>query len=205
VIAVARRRAEREGPIWPPGPDAGLTEFHFALLVLCASSDTGVSPYDVELLIESGRGGVLGRSAAHVYKEIKVLAERGYLKIEHPPGRPRRRIYHITEQGREVARLWVERARMILPPTDDSAAFILIRAAQFVPAATVWRALLHLWDEVDERLAELDEVERRMRRKRPLSQQERLEHSLVRGLLDAYTAWLSEVGREWEMPDPRAE
>lgn len=175
------------------------------MLVLCAASDTGVSPYDVELLIESGRGGVLGRSAAHVYKEIKVLAERGYPEVEHPPGRSRRRIYHITEQGREVARLWVERAPMILPPTDDSAALILIRAARFVPAATVWKALLHLRYEVDGRLAELDEVEREVRRKRSLSQQERLEHSLVRGLLDAYTAWFAEVGREWEMPDPPAE
>ena len=44
-----------------------------------------------------------------------------------------------------------------------------------------------------------------MRRDGTLTQQERLEHSLTRGLLDAYAAWLSEVGREWEMTDPRAE
>ena len=60
-------------------------------------------------------------------------------------------------------------------------------------------------DDVDDRLAELDEVERRMRRIRPLTQQQRLEHSLTRRLLDTYAAWLSEVGREWRMPDPRAD
>jgi DNA-binding PadR family transcriptional regulator len=200
---MARRRTETKGLIWPPGPDAGLTDFHFALLILCASSDNGVSPYDIELLIESGRGGVLGRSAAHVYKEIKVLADRGYLQVE--PSGSRRRIYHVTEQGREVAQLWVERAPLNLPPTDDSVAYILIHAARFLPVATVWKALLRLSDEVEDRLAELDEVERRMRRARKLTQQERLEHSLTRGLLDAYAAWLSEVGREWEMTDPRAE
>ncbi len=199
---MARRRTETKGPIWPPGPDAGLKDFHFALLVLCASRDDGVSPYDIELVIDSGRGGVLGKSAAHVYKEIKVLAERGYLEVEP---RSRRRIYHVTEQGREVARLWVERAPLDLPPTDDSVAYILIQAARFVPAATVWKALRRLWVEVEDRLAELDEDERRMRRDRPLTQQERLEHSLTRGLLDAYEAWLSEVGREWEMPGLRAE
>jgi len=204
LIAIARRRTETKSPIWPPGPDARLTDFHFALLILCASSDDGVSAYDIELLIESGRGGVLGRSAAHTYKEIKVLAERGYLEVEPSIG-SRRRIYHVTEQGREVARLWVERAQLNLPPTDDSVAYILMHAARFVPAATVWKALLQLWHEVDDRLAELDEVERRMRRDRTLTQQERLEHSLTRGLLDAYAAWLSEVGREWEMTDPRAE
>ena len=59
---MARRRAVQDGPIWPPGPYAGLTDSHFALLVLCGSSDTGLSPYDIELLIETGRGGVLGRS-----------------------------------------------------------------------------------------------------------------------------------------------
>ena len=84
-------------------------------------------------------------------------------------------------------------------------AYILIHAARFVPPATVWKALLTLWDDVDDRLAELDEVERRMRRIRPLTQQQRLEHSLTRRLLDTYAAWLSEVGREWRMPDPRAD
>jgi DNA-binding PadR family transcriptional regulator len=201
---MARRRTETKGPIWSPGPDAGLTDFHFALLILCASSDDGVSPYDIELQIESGRGGVLGRSAAHVYKEIKVLAQRGYLEVE-PRTASRRRIYHVTEEGREVARLWVERAPLDMPPTDDSVAYILIHSARFVPPATVWKALLRLWDEIDDRLAELDEVERQMRRDRTLTPQDRLEHSLTRGLLDAYAAWLSEIGREWEMTDPRAE
>ena len=201
---MARRRTEAKGPIWPPGPDVGLTDFHFALLILCASADDGVSAYDIELLIESGRGGVLGRSAAHVYKEIKVLAQRGYLEVE-PRAGSRRRIYHVTVQGRKAASLWVERAPLNLPPTDDSVAYILINAARFVPPATVWKALLRLRDEVEDRLAELNEVERRMRRDRTLTQQERLEHSLTRGLLDAYAAWLSEVGREWEMTDPRAE
>jgi DNA-binding PadR family transcriptional regulator len=202
---MARRRTETKGPIWPPGPDVGLTDFHVALLILCASSDDGVSAYDIELLIESGRGGVLGRSAAHVYKEIKILAARGYLEVEPSVGRSRRRIYHITEEGREAARVWVERAPPDLPPTDDSVAYILINAARFVPHATVWKALLRLWYEVEERLAELDGVERQIRRDRPLTQQERLEHSLTRGLLGAYAAWLSEVGREWGMTDPQAE
>lgn len=77
---MARRRTETKGPIWPSGPDAGLKDFHFALLVLCASRDDGVSPYDIELVIDSGRGGVLGKSAAHVYEQIKVLAD--VLKVE---------------------------------------------------------------------------------------------------------------------------
>lgn len=202
---MARRRTETKGPIWPPGPDAGLKDFHFALLVICAASDDGISAYDIELVIDSGRGGVLGKSPAHVYKEIKILAERGYLEVESSAVGSRRRIYHATEKGRDVARLWVERAPMDLPPTDDSVVSILIQAARFVPEKTVWKALLRLWDEVDDRLAELDEVERRMRRDWTLTQQERLEHSLTRGLLEAYEAWLSEVGREWEMPGLRAE
>ena len=112
---MARRRTETEGPIWPPGPDVGLTDFHFALLILCASADDGLSAYDIELRIESGRGGVLGRSAAHVYKEIKVLEQRGYLEVE-PRGRSRRRVYRITVQGRKAAP--VGRARPAEPAAD---------------------------------------------------------------------------------------
>src|SRR5262249_35504811 len=119
----------------------------------------------------------------------------------------RRSIYHATKLGREVAQLWVERAPLdLLPPTDDSVAYILIRAARFVPAATVWKALLRLWDEGGERLAKRDGRARQMRRHHgTLTHQRRLEHSLARGLLNAYAAWLDEVRREWEMPDPHAE
>jgi len=193
----------RQGPLWPPGPYEGLTDSHFALLVLCGSSDTGVSPYEIELLIDTGRGGVLGRSPSLVYRQIKALAERGLLMVEHDAGAPRRRIYHITDEGREAARLWVERAPLQLPATDDSVAFILIVAAQFLPADVVWTRLARLWDQVDDRLADLDAVERKVRQERPLMTRERLEHSLVRRLLSAYGDWLDEVRREWNMPDPR--
>jgi DNA-binding PadR family transcriptional regulator len=187
--------------LWPPGPDAGLKDFHVALIVLCASSEEGVSPYDIAKLIQSGRGGVLGRSPAHTYKEIKILAERGYLEVEPTDVQSRRSVYHATELGQEVAQLWVERAPLELPPTDDSVAFILIRAAHFMPKATVWGALLELWDEVELRRAELEVVESRMRRDGTLTDHQRLEHSLSRGLLDAYGTWLSEVRREWQLPD----
>jgi hypothetical protein len=60
-----------------------------------------------------------------------------------------------------------------------------------------------LWLQVDDRLADLDAVERQVRHHRPLSTMERLEHSLGRRLLTAYAEWLDEVRREWNMPDPR--
>jgi DNA-binding MarR family transcriptional regulator len=200
---VARRRRVTDGPIWPPGPYAGLKDYHFAFLVLCGSTDAGLSPYDVELLIDTGRAGVLGIKPSTIYKEVKVLAKRGFLMTEPDAEASRRTIYHITEEGREAARLWVERAPLTLPATDDSIAFILIVAARFLPQDVVWKRLFQLWLQVDDRLAELDAVERRIRHHRPLSTRERLEHSLVRRLLTAYAEWLDEVRREWNMPDPR--
>jgi len=202
---MARRRAVMDGPIWPPGPYAGLTDSHFALLVLCASRDIGLSPYDIELLIATGRGGVLGRSPSSIYRQIKVLEERKFLMVEQDADVSRRRIYHITEEGREAARLWVERAPLNLPATDDSVAFILIVAAQFMPEEIVWKRLRQLWLQVDDRVAELDADERRVRNRRQLSTRERLEHSLTRRLLTAYWEWLDDVRREWNMPDPSDE
>jgi DNA-binding PadR family transcriptional regulator len=202
-ILMARGRVVTDGPIWPPGPYEGLTDSHFALLVLCGSRDTGLSPYDIELLIETGRGGVLGRSPSLIYRQIKVLAERGFLMVEQDVDAPRRRLYHITEDGREAATLWIQRAPLELPATDDSVAFVLIVAAKFVPLEIVWKRLRQLWLQVDERVAELDADERRVRNRRPLTTRERLEHSLTRRLLAAYSDWLDEVRREWNMPDPR--
>jgi DNA-binding PadR family transcriptional regulator len=200
---VARRRRLTDGPIWPPGPYEGLNDSHFALLVLCGTADAGLSPYDVELLIHSGRGGVLGTKPATIYKHVKTLRDRGFLMAESDVEASRRTIYHITAEGREAARLWVERAPLELPATDDSIAFILIVAARFLPQEIVWKRLFQLWLQVDDRLADLDAVEREVRQKRPLTTRERLEHSLVRRLLTAYSEWLEEVGREWNMPDPR--
>ena len=198
---MARRRRVTEGPIWPPGPYAGLTDLHFALLVLCGASDTGVSR--TARLIESGRGGVLGKKPSSIYNQIKVLAQRGFLMAERDLGVSRRTIYHLTDEGREAAHLWVERAPLDLPATDDSVAFTLIVAAHFLPEEIVWKRLSQLWLQVDGRLADLDAVERRQRRDRHLTTRQRLENSLVRRLLTAYAEWLDEVRREWEMPDPR--
>jgi len=200
---VARQRRVTDGPIWPPGLYDGLKDSHFALLLLCGTMDAGLSPYDVELLIDTGRAGVLGTKPSTIYKQIKVLADRGFLITEPDAEASRRTIYHITDEGREAARLWVERAPLTLPATDDSIAFILIVAARFLPQDIVWKRLFQLWLQVDDRLADLDAVEREVRRNRPLTTRERLEHSLVRRLLTAYAEWLDEVRREWNMPDPR--
>ena len=97
---------------------------------------------------------------------------------------------------------WSERP-LRLPATDDSVAFILIVAAQFLPREIVWQRLLQLWFQVDDRLADLDAVERAQRRIQRLTTRQRLENSLVRRLLTAYGEWLDEVRREWDMPDPR--
>ena len=132
-----------------------------------------------------------------------MLADRGLLITEPDAEASRRTIYHITDEGREAARLWVQRAPLDLPATDDSVAFILIVAARFLPQQIVWKRLFELWLLVDDRLADLDAVEREIRRDRPLTTRERVEHSLVRRLLTAYAEWLDEVRREWSMPDPR--
>ena len=50
----------------------------------------------------------------------------------------------ITDEGHDAAREWVERAPLRLPATDDSVAFILIVAAQFLPREIVWQRLLQL-------------------------------------------------------------
>src|SRR5437870_3095604 len=86
--------------------DSRLTAFQNSLLVLVGAEDPGgISPYDIEGLIREGVAGVLGYSKSQVYKEIKALAERGYLESTVVPGRPRNRtVYTITMEGVEVVR-----------------------------------------------------------------------------------------------------
>jgi DNA-binding PadR family transcriptional regulator len=188
---------------WPPKPLRGLKEFQFALLVLFGSPER-TSPSDIERLIESRLGGVLGRSASHVYNQCKVLAEQGYLEPEpQQPESRARTVYRLTRKGELAAHVWLLRGPADLPATDDSQVFVRLRGARFASPEMVWKGLESLWLDVAERLAVLDQRQLALRRDGDWDAVSRLEVELSRKLLRAYDEWFAEVAREWAMPDPR--
>jgi DNA-binding PadR family transcriptional regulator len=171
-----------------------------------AAEPDGVAPYKIQKWIESGTGGLLGHSSAHMYREIKLLAERGYLGAirEHPlPGKRAATNYVITWKGNNAAHAWLETTAQ-LPPTDDSELVPRVRALRFASRELIWGGLRDLVFQAVDRLASIDAEEREMRRSGQWERSvaHRLEIGLSRHLLDAYLAWLDEVMRELEQENP---
>jgi DNA-binding PadR family transcriptional regulator len=187
--------------------EPSLTRFQCALLVITAASGDGVSPYMIEQWIKSGTGGLLGRSSAHMYRQIKILADRGYLGATREDRSPRKRaatFYVVTKKGNDAAQAWLETTIAQLPPTDDSELVPRVRALRFASDKVVWGGLEDLVFQVGNRLADIDAEEREMRRSGQWtsSVSDRLEIGLSRHLLHAYEAWLDDVMRELNQENP---
>ena len=191
-----------------------MTDYEAALLIF-VSRNADVSPYQIAEWIDRGLGGLLGRSAAHMYKEIKRLAERGYLDSDGPgDSRPRGRApktrYSITPKGNEAIWAWLETTSAVLPATDDSELSTRIRGLHIAGPAVVWEGLSDLVFQIDDRLEILDAQERELRRNKAWegsgkALENRLQIGLSRRLLETYGAWMDDVMRELGQHDPRTD
>jgi DNA-binding PadR family transcriptional regulator len=190
--------------------EALVTDFQAALLIV-VSRNPGISPYEIAGWIDRGVGGLVGRSAAHMYKEIKRLAELGYLESDGPEIRPRGRSpktrYWISKEGNEAIHEWLELTVAELPGTDDSELSARVRALHVSDEAVVWSGLRGLVFQIEDRRVLLDEHERELRRAELWEGRgalaDRLQISLARRLLGAYEDWIEDVMRELGQDDPR--
>ena len=148
--------------------DSPVTDYQAALLIF-VSRNPDVSPYEIAEWIDRGLGGLLGRSTAHMYKEIKRLAELGYLESDGPEIRPRGRApktkYRINKQGNEAIHDWLNTTGAVLPATDDSELSTRIRGLHVASPEVVWKGLRDVVFQIDDRRGLLDDHERVLRRK----------------------------------------
>ena len=189
-----------------------MTDYQAALL-LVVSANPDVSPYEIEKWIDAGLGGLLGRASGSVYKEMKRLAELGYLDSDAPDVRPRGRTrktrYWINRKGNDAIHDWLATTGAVLPATDDSELATRVRALHVAGPAVVWAGLRDLVFQIDERLELLNDEERALRRNEAWegsgALEDRLRIGLSRSLLNAYGAWMDDVMRELGQDDPRTD
>ena len=192
--------------------DALVTDFEAALLVL-VSRHPDVSPSTIAEWIDRGVGGLLGRSAAHMYKEIKRLADRGFLESDGPEIRSRGRApktrYWISKQGNDAIHDWLRLTIAELPATDDSELSTRVRALHVGDDGVVWAGLSDLLFQIEDRRDVLDKRERELRRADAWegrgSLDDRLQIGLARRLLKTYEDWIEDVMRELDQDDPRTD
>jgi len=166
----------------------------FSYVVLTLVGEGGAGPHDIVRMMR--RGAWQWRaSESQYYAEPKRLAALGLLTAHKEPGITRERtVYELTDAGRDALRAWL--ATPSGPPRIQNEPLLRALASEYVDPELTIAALRPLRAELEESLAleaEGEEVAPTLpRRERIL----RINHRLVRRVIEAHQLWLDEVEAE---------
>ena len=119
-----------------------------------------MSGYDLGLTIRQSVGHFWNESYGQIYPNLKKLANEGFVtcKTERQRGKPNRRIYSITEKGRERLTKW-----LAVPPQPEiprNEMLLKLFFGEQVPAAILIRYVERMAEERRALLAVLERAER---------------------------------------------
>jgi DNA-binding PadR family transcriptional regulator len=86
--------------------DILLTPTSYIVLGLISAAGRA-TPYDLKQMHASGIGGFWTLNHAQLYAEPERLVEGGYLTVEREEGGRRRKLYEVTDSGRNALRDWL--------------------------------------------------------------------------------------------------
>ena len=86
--------------------DIRLTPTSYIVLGLITAAGRA-TPYDLKRMHASGIGGFWTLNHAQLYAEPDRLVEGGYLTVEREEGGRRRKLYEVTDRGREALEEWL--------------------------------------------------------------------------------------------------
>jgi DNA-binding PadR family transcriptional regulator len=92
--------------------DIRLTPTSYIVLGLISAAGRA-TPYDLKRVHQQGIGGFWSLNHAQLYAEPDRLVSGGYLSVEREEGGRRRKLYELTERGREAFASWLS------TPTDE--------------------------------------------------------------------------------------
>ncbi|MDP5255776.1 MULTISPECIES: PadR family transcriptional regulator [unclassified Vibrio] len=173
---------------------------HVILTVLSTKDATG---YDITKEFSSSIGFFWKASHQQVYRELNKMADKGLVTcvLEPQEGKPDKKIYSITEQGREALRDWFDNSTQHPTTRDEFCAKLMACSVQTAaPFVTLMRDQI---EETAKFIAHAEEVESAYYpNQHILDKQARLERlTLRRNLLlrKAWLEWAQEVVNELEL------
>jgi DNA-binding PadR family transcriptional regulator len=83
-----------------------LTPTSYIVLGLLADAD-GVTPYDLKAMVAGGIGNLWSLQHTQLYAEPERLTKAGYLTETREDGGRRRKLYSITQAGRDALAAWL--------------------------------------------------------------------------------------------------
>jgi DNA-binding PadR family transcriptional regulator len=92
--------------------DIRLTPTSYIVLGLISAAGRA-TPYDLKRVHQQGIGGFWSLNHAQLYAEPDRLVDGGYLQVEREDGGRRRKLYELTDRGRDAFESW------LATPTDE--------------------------------------------------------------------------------------
>lgn len=132
-----------------------LTPTSYALLALLAELGEATS-YDIKAMMEKSLENFWPLPHTTAYEEPARLATGGYLSVRQERGGRRRKLYALTEAGRDALRAWAKEPTAAPPQIRDEAALKVFAGADPGPlmeARVAWHRA-----KLDELQGYLDEV-----------------------------------------------
>ncbi|MCL6435209.1 MAG: PadR family transcriptional regulator [Leptolyngbyaceae cyanobacterium HOT.MB2.61] len=113
---------------------------HAILAVLVEEPCSG---YDLRKRFEGSVGFFWKASFQQIYRELTKLEEQGLLSSQaiQQESRPDKKIYSVTEAGRQYLSKWIAQPSEVNPPKDDL--LVKLFAGYLVPQETVLQELEH--------------------------------------------------------------
>lgn len=175
---------------------------HVILTVLSTREATG---YDITKEFSHSIGYFWKASHQQVYRELNKMAEQGQVtcRLEPQEGKPDRKVYAITEAGREALFQWFQEPVKPVTTRDEFSAKLLVCAVH--DSTPMQHQLVSLIDESKALINHYRELERlHFGQLSQLDRQQRLDRlTLRRGIYvrQAWIQWAEEVLEELQMID----
>jgi PadR family transcriptional regulator AphA len=173
----------------------------FSYAVLAIVGDGGASTPELVEMVTRGAPFFWARAPTQAYDEPPRLEKLGFLTSHKQPARTRpRRVYTLTDKGREALREWLRRPAPF--PRIEHEANLRLVAGDLLDDREIVLSLTAMRAELDDHQQLIDRSlegleERLPHRARYL----RLDYSLAQRLLDAHRAWIDDIERELDQPD----
>jgi PadR family transcriptional regulator AphA len=131
--------------------DIRLTPTSYIVLGLISAAGRA-TPYDLKRVHQQGIGGFWSLNHAQLYAEPDRLVEGGYLTVDREEGGRRRKMYELTDRGREAFSDWLATPTVEFTELRDPGLLQLFFGADPRPLAEAQRRI-HA-----ERLAEYEQL-----------------------------------------------
>lgn len=132
----------------------------FAILGLLAEAPR--SGYDIKKDVEERLAHFWSQSYGHIYPMLRRLHQRGLVTrtVERQEGRPDRKVYSVTDEGRHALEAWF--AEPPAPPLPRNELLLRIFLGRHAPPEHLVRDVRAYGDMVERTLAELRAIEQRV-------------------------------------------